>query len=265
MSYTEYSIKRTENNRIAIITDVHNCHIKWYDMENDVRMGYLTEQLNERFKTTPYDAILGLGDYSLDFWGWCEGGSYLWEKPISNTDDFVKRFCSQFPTKTYMIPGNHEQYGEEKWEKITGVKREFAVVYGDKVFAMCDTFAGDLDPKENSDGTYTGINVEFLKEVLKRHEDKKIYLCMHDLIIEKESEEARQLILENKRIVCAFAGHIHRSMTKILPAEWRNLPVVYCGGYGFNNGTNWGFTLVDFNFEGSEICADYVPYNKFKF
>lgn len=265
MAYTEYIIEKTANNRIAIICDVHNCHIKWYDIENDTRMGYLCEHLNERFEYEPYDAILGLGDYSLDFWGWCEGGSYLWNPSVSNTEDFVKRFCTQFPTKSYLIPGNHEQYGEEKWEKITGVKREFALVYGDKVFAMCDTFGGDLDPTENSDGTYTGINTEFLKEVLARHKDKKVYLCLHDLIIENESEEARKLLCENENIVCAFAGHIHRSITKILPDEWRNLPVFYCGGFGFSNGTNWGFRVIDFNFADSEICADYVPYKKVKF
>lgn len=262
MGYTEYIIENTENERIAIITDVHYCHIAWNDADAKARMGFLTETLKKQYELAPYDAILGLGDYSLDFWGWCEGGSYLWEPSVSNTDNFVKEYVCQFPTKTYMLAGNHEQYGEEKWEKLTGVKREFALVYGDKVFAMCDTFGGDLDPTENSDGTYTGINVEFLKTVLQKHKDKKIYLCLHDLLTDKESEEARQLILENKNIVCAFAGHIHRSITKILPDEWRNLPVLYCGGFGFSNNTNWGIRLVDFNLEGGEICADYVPYIK---
>ena len=102
----------------------------------------------------------------------------------------------------------------------------------------------------------------FLKTVLQKHKDKKIYLCLHDLLTDKESEEARQLILENKNIVCAFTGHINRSITKILPDEWRNLPVFYCGGFGFSNNTNWGIRLVDFNLEGGEICADYVPYIK---
>ena len=267
MGYTEYVIENTENNRIAVITDVHNCHINWYGIENDTRMGYLCDHLNEQFKMAPYDVILGLGDYSLDFWAWDIGGSCLWDSPVSNTADFVKRFCPKFPTKIFMLPGNHEQYGNEKWEEITGVKREFALVYGDKVFAMCDTFAGNLDPKENSDGTYTGINVEFLSQVLEKHSDKKVYLFMHDIIVENESENAKKLIRENKNVVCAFTGHRHHPNTYVLDDSFRNLTVFYCGDFGNSTGgrngeANWGFRSLDFGTENGEFFTEYVTYKK---
>lgn len=93
----------------------------------------------------------------------------------------MKKYCSRFPQKTYLIPVNHEQYGNEKWKEITGFDREFSVVYGNYVFVMLDTFAGELDPTENSDGVYTGINIDLLKEVLQNHPDKKIILCAHHM------------------------------------------------------------------------------------
>lgn len=257
--YIEYIETQTENNRVLIITDVHNCHKEWHDTDNYDRMEIMCDALKKEMELKPYDLILMLGDYSLDFWEWEICGSYLWENKVSRTKEFMERFYPKLPKKAYMIPGNHEQYSNEDWKGITGFEREFAVVYGDYVFAMLDTFAGNLDPKVHSDGEYTGINTAFLEEVLKRHKDKKIILCMHDLIIEKESEEARRLITEEKRIACAFAGHTHKSCTRILPEEWRGLAVFYSGDFSYNGGhireKNWGYRIVE---PGGGIYTDYI-------
>ncbi len=257
--YKTYTVNR-EADRLLFVTDIHHCHGDWYGEKSSDRMELLCKSLREEHERKPYDAILSLGDYSLDFWAWSEGGSYLWDPPVSNTDAFVKTYVPQMPTDFYMIPGNHEQYGHEDWLKITGMPREYVIIYGDYVFVMLDTFAGELDPKVNHDGYYTGINTELLTQVLEDHPDKKIILCAHDLYIRRESEAARALILENKNILCALAGHTHRDNTLILPESWRCLPVFYCGDFSYNDSRqkekNWGYRMLDFSH--AAISTEYV-------
>ena len=257
--YQVYTVHR-ETDRLLLVTDIHHCHGDWYGTESSDRMELLCKSLREEHEKRPYDAILSLGDYSLDFWAWNEGGSFLWDPPVSNTDAFVKTYVPQMPTDFYMIPGNHEQYGHETWLKITGMPREYVIVYGDCVFVMLDTFSGELDPTVNHDGCYTGINTELLTRVLEDYPDKKIILCAHDLYIHQESEAARKLILENKNILCAFAGHRHRDNTLILPDSWRCLPVFYCGDFSYSSGPreekNWGYRTLDFL--GTAMSTVYV-------
>ncbi len=257
--YRVYTIP-CDAKRLILVTDIHHCNSNWYGETSDARMALLCRSMQDEYARKAYDAILSLGDYSLDFWAWNEGGSYLWDPPVSNTEDFVKRYVPQMPTDFYMIPGNHEQYSEETWETITGMPREYVIVYGEYVFVMLDTFAGELDPIVNHDGCYTGINTALLSEVLKDHPDKKIVLCAHDLYVHKESEEARALILENPNIICAFTGHRHTDNTLILPDFWRCLPVFYCGDFSYHDGSrkdkNWGYRVLDLTH--AALSTEYV-------
>ena len=246
----DFECQNRTHNRVLLVTDIHYCSKTWHDAACDTRAGALVEALHRQMEETPYDLILCLGDYSLDFWAWEEGGSYVNEPHVSFTKQFVDRYVPRFPVKPYLIPGNHEQYGNEKWQQITGFPRQFCVCYGDTLFVMCDTFGGNLDPTGHSDGTYTGIDADFLRQALERHPDKQVVLCMHDLIPEKESEEARALIRSNPRIRCAYAGHVHISETILLDESWRNLPLIHCGDFSYNLGSkrlNWGFQLLDLN------------------
>lgn len=257
--YQTYTIPCNEK-RLLLITDVHNCHIDWYGTSAEERLSQMCRCLSEHYRRQPYDAILALGDYSLDFWKWNEGGSYLWNPPVSRTEEFVQRYLPLLPTECFMIPGNHEQYSHADWMRITGRPREYAVVYGDYVFAMLDTFGGQLDPKENHDGCYTGINTAFLSAVLHDYPGKTIILCAHDLIPTQEGDAAQTLIAEHPQIVCAFAGHIHRDNTVLLPDTWRSLPVFYCGDFSYNSGRtgerNWGYRLLDCS--GCRLSTEYI-------
>lgn len=258
-SYTVYTVP-DRTGRLVLVTDIHNCHANWH-APTPQRLETLVEALCHEHGRRPYDAILALGDYSLDFWLWNEGGSYLWDPPVSNTEGFVREYVPRLPAEIFMIPGNHEQYGEGSWRRITGRPREFALVYGERVFLMLDTFGGGLDPTENHDGVYTGIRTELLSAVLTDYPDREIILCAHDLIPELESEAARRLILENPRILCAFTGHTHRDNVRLLPAAWRHLPVFYCGDFSYTckqgKEKNWGYRLLETAGEG--ISTEYVP------
>lgn len=257
--YKTYGIT-PEANRLIIVTDIHNCRLEWHGVKNEERMELLCKSLSEEYERRPYDAILSLGDYSLDFWAWNEGGSFLQKEPISNTEHFVKKYMPRLPKKLYMIPGNHEQYGKEAWESITGYPREYLIEYGNTVFVMLDTFGKGLDPDTHHDGIYSGINVDLLNTALKRYEDKRIILCAHDICISAESEEARGLISEGKSIVCAFTGHTHRDNTVILPPSWRSLPVFYSGDFSYNTGRakerNWGYRALDIS--GDSVSTEYI-------
>ena len=235
-----------------LLTDVHYCHINWYNTDTVERLNAMCDNIKKSYDEKPFDAIMCLGDYSLDFWAWDIKGSYMNTPSVSNTDNYMKEIYPKLPLKAYMIPGNHEQYGNDKWKEITGFDRQFAVVYGDYVFAMCDTFAGDLDPKDHNDGVYSGVDTEFLKEVLKNHPDKKIIICAHDIYQMAESDEFKKLVCENMNIICAFAGHTHKSDIKVFGEDWRNFAVFYCGNYSYASNyvedkPEWGWRILDLN------------------
>ena len=223
-------------------------------------MALLCSCLEEAKEQKPYDAIITLGDYSLDFWKYQVGGSWLWDPPKSYTDEFVKKYAGKMPAPFYMIPGNHEQYSHEDWLRITGKPREYVILYGDYVLVMLDTFGGDLDPKENHDGCYTGIHTELLASVIGDYPDKKIILCAHDIYIARESEEARDLICACRNILCAFTGHTHKENTLLLPDDWRNLPVFYCGDFSYSLGykrqKNWGYRVLEMTPRG--LSTEYI-------
>ncbi len=261
MTYHEYTVPAIDTRRVVLVTDIHLCHVAWDGIEPMARMEQLCAELAAFREKRPYDLILCLGDYSLDFWEWDIGGSCLWDPPVSYTAKVMETVLPQFPVKAYPIPGNHEQYGYDNWHRITGFPREYAVVYGDTVFALCDTFGGDLDPTTHRDGTYTGLNVAFLNEVLRRHPDKRIFLCAHDLLPEQESEEAKTLICENPAIEAVFAGHIHLAKTVLLDRSWRHLPVFYCGDYSYTSDPHRqdkphrGFRVLEL---GEGFSTDYI-------
>ena len=137
------------------MSDIHYRCADYYGRTKEEIADLLCADLEAEYKKAPYDALLLLGDYSLDHWVWGNGGTYL-NHGISNTELFVKNYlCKIAPdgVTVKMMPGNHEQYGEALWNKLTGHRRHDHTVIGDILFIFTDTFGGDLDPTEHSDGT----------------------------------------------------------------------------------------------------------------
>lgn len=230
------------NKKIKIIlsSDIHYRCADYYGRPKEEIAELLCADLEAEYKKEPYDALLLLGDYSLDHWGWNDGGTYL-NHGISNAELFTKKYLGRIApdgVTVKMIPGNHEQYGEELWHKLTGYHRNDHAVIGDILFILTDTFAGNLDPTEHSDGTYTGANVSDIKELMARYPDKKVVLCSHWFDMSVESEEFRELLRRESRVLCLFCGHNHKSCVDSTGEENGGKPILYTGNYSYSGEKN---------------------------
>ena len=251
--------------RFLIASDIHLCHLDWYGVPTAERMARFVRHVEEEYQKDPFEALLLLGDYSLDHWKWNIKGCWLTEGK-SNTRTFAQTCVSQLQklgVPIAMIAGNHEQYGEKLWTELTGYRRLDHLVCGDFLFILSDTFGVGLDPTEHSDGTYCPAQIDYIRETMARYPDKKVVLCAHHFAPERESEELRTLVREDDRILCLFGGHVHRSNVVELGADWGNKALLYTGNYSYNTGKEanaetsfWGFR--DLIVEGDTLISRYI-------
>lgn len=235
--------------RVLLASDLHLCHKDAYDIPTPQRMQYFVDDVRAEYEKDPFTALLLLGDYSLDHWKWGIKGSYLGQG-ISNAAVFAREYLSQLqklPVRICMIAGNHEQYGPENWQKLTGYTRQDVCVCGDYVFILTDTYAGGLDPTEHSDGVYTGVDMAFVHRAADRYPDKKIVLCAHYLDLHTKVEQTHPDLydmIKEGRIVCAVAGHTHNCDIWTYP-EYGDFHVLFTGNWFMNErrlfDPLWGF------------------------
>ena len=236
-----------EQKRIILASDIHLCHFDWFGVKAEDRVQKFIDDIKAEYEKQPFEALLLLGDYSLDHWKWQVKGSYL-ELGISNTKRFVDEYLSQLkslPIEIRMIAGNHEMYGNKLFNELTGYNREDVYVTGDWLFILMDTFKGLLDPTEHSDGVYTGADMEFINAQLKRYPDKKVVICSHYVEPWKDTEEFKALLRED-RVACLFAGHTHKSEIWHMEEEYGSKKTIFTGQYSELNkkvmlDSMWGF------------------------
>ena len=250
-----------QRKRIIIASDIHLCHLDWNGVENAKRVQKFIDDVREEYKKEPFEALLLLGDYSLDHWKWQVKGSYL-TQGVSNTKRFVDEYLSQLkdlPIEIRMIAGNHEQYGDELFFELTGHHREEIYVTGDWLFILMDTYKGGLDPTEHHDGVYTGADIDFVREQMAAYPDKKVVICSHYLEPWKETDEFKAL-LRDPRIVCLFCGHNHKAEVWKLEEDCGNKIEACDGNYGEATANClWGFRevfLSDTALESSYIVPE---------
>lgn len=222
--------------RILLASDIHYCEHGWFGISRDEKAENLCADLSAEYEKHPYSALLLLGDYSLDHWVWDTKGTYL-TKGISDTKLFVDRYLGRMVpegVEVRMIAGNHEQYGEELYRKLTGFNRRDHLICGNTLFILTDTFGGDLDPTDHSDGTYIGVNMADITALMTKHSDKKVIICAHCFDMEQESEEFKALLRSENRILCLICGHNHKSIVSTTGAENGNKPILYTGNYSYS-------------------------------
>lgn len=236
-----------EQKRIIFASDVHLCDFDWYGVKAEDRLQKWVDDLKAEYQKQPFEALLLLGDYSLDHWCYNIMGSYL-ERGISNTKRFVEDYLSQLkelPIEIRMIAGNHEMYGEELFHQLTGYHREDVYITGDWLFVLMDTYQGCLDPTEHMDGVYTGADVAFLKAQMDAYPDKKVVICSHYLEHWKDTEEFKA-ILRDDRVICMIQGHTHKADVWHNEEEYGFTKTLFTGQYSELNGAAkekcmWGF------------------------
>lgn len=245
--------------RILFVSDIHYCHKSWHGQEPKAIMEHMIDALNREYQEEPYDMVLMLGDYSLDHWGW-RPGCYI-NEGVSYTERFIKEFAPKIPCPFYMIPGNHEQYGNDLWKSITGFERRMTVAYRDNLFIMLDNFGADLDPTEHSDGTYTPSDVAYIREQMAQYPNvEHVFLCAHEFYMDQESEEFKALLREEKRILALLAGHTHLSNIIPLGEECGNKLLLRTGQYSYSSdikNSHRGWRELRFEDDGS-IRSDYI-------
>lgn len=240
-------------NKILILSDVHLCHLILGGWDSARRMENLVENLNAQM---PCKAAFFLGDYSLDHWAWNEKGSWL-EHGINNTENFVRDYASRLEMPYYMIPGNHEQYGNETWKRIAGRPRQFSQITGGYLFILCDNYSGNLDPDFHSDGTYTPTDLAFVKEELAKYPHIPAVLCAHFFDLTKEPAEFFEFLKSEKRITLLVEGHDH--LVKVTELEEADGLCIYHDGHYSHSGTKvlkdlmWGFCAATLIEDGIDI------------
>ena len=244
--------------RVIFCSDVHLCHLKFSAESSEVRMDNMVEKLNARYDERPYEKIVFLGDYSLDHWKWNIKGSWL-ERGVSETARFVRDYVSRLKAPCYLLPGNHEQYGEEMWKKITGDSRRDYFPVGGYLIVCCDNFAGDLDPDFHSDGTYTATDLDFVKTAMAEYPDLPVILCAHNFDQDKEPETFFAFLKEEKRITLLLCGHDHITEILDMGEKADHVCVCYDGHYSYSGMKRpitqamWGFCEAVLTEDGIDI------------
>ncbi len=245
---------------IILASDIHLCHCDWLGVPPERRVQRFIDDIKREYERQPFEALLLLGDYSLDHWKWQIKGSYITDGK-SYTKIFVDEYLSQLkalPIEIKMLAGNHEQYGDELWYALTGCHREDIYVTGDWLFILMDTYKAKLDPTEHSDGTYTGADMKFIRSAMEKYPDKRVIICSHYVEPWKDCEEFIDLLRNDGRVVCLFGGHIHRSEIWGME-EYGAKPVFSCGHYadaGVKPATDcmWGYRRLVLNDDYIESC-----------
>lgn len=243
------------NKQVIICSDLHLCHHGWYGVEGEARLEEFLAAIKKFHQNNPIDQIFMLGDYSLDFWAWQIKGCYLNEGK-SYTADFVKKIASRLPVPYLMLAGNHEQYGEEKWQALTGNGRKWAKKIGGWLFIGCDNFAGNLDPTEHSDGTYTPTDLAFIKEQLKLYPDSPAILLSHWFELTKEPQEFFDFLQKEKRITLLFCGHDHLNKITDLSEYGAEVSIYHDGNFSYTRDPKeqlWGFCALSLSDEGVKV------------
>lgn len=248
----------SEEYRILLTSDIHCTHLlEWYGVSYRERMQHWVDAVLAEHERDPFDLIVIMGDVSLDFWEHQGGGSYL-NEGYSSTEEFVEDFVGQLPGNipVVMLAGNHEQYSNGDWLKITGNERQGSYVLGDQLFLFLDTFSGELDPDYHHDGKYVGVDMDFVNEQLEAHPDKDVWLIAHYFNMDKESDAFRQLLKTDDRIRGLFQGHTHLTVPIGLGKQYNSLIIAQTGNFAYTKATDvagnfWGFRDLVITEEGA--------------
>ena len=228
-----------------------------------IRFEKIYEDIIAENQRSPLDAVLVLGDLSIDDYGY-----------KNLPDNYCKKFkndcLDRLPCPSYVLPGNHDSYPSDIWKEIFGYDREYAVEIDGTVFIMLDTFKA-LPAKRACGAGYTEIEYDFLKRALEQYKGKKIFLCAHYFDTREENnrtftDAVRELIRENSDILFMYRGHTHINSVTDMGDAYGGKQIIDIGGYGYEgmliNG-KYNFKIFDFKWAwGYQIVEVYDEFIK---
>lgn len=231
--------------RVLITSDIHCTDLEdWYGVSNEARLEHWLCQIHAEHAQQPFDLILIPGDISLDY----HENRTPFDKGYSTAYLFMKMYGSRLPegVPVLVTAGNHEQFPEEVWQKITGNKRQCHAVVGNHTFIMLDGFREALLPTYDSADVYSPMDVGYIRELLDRYPDNHVWLLSHWFEMKEESEEFRRLVAGEPRIKGLFMGHSHEHQLIPLGPEFGNKVIAQTGNFsytmsGAHTGGFWGF------------------------
>lgn len=178
----------------------------------------IISDINAEYEKQPFDAVLVLGDLSIDDWD-------MRKLPDIYCERFKVDCMDKLPCPAFALPGNHDSIPNEMWKSIFGYEREYSVKIGNNVFLMLDTFK-NIPATAACGGRYSGIDREFLKNELSKYTgNENVFICTHYV---GEKYEAELPEIPNLR--CIFRGHTHEAET----LNFYGTPLYDIGGYGYN-------------------------------
>lgn len=230
--------------RVLITSDIHCTDLEdWYGVSDRDRMEHWLREVLAEHEKEPFDLILVPGDISLDY----HQELTPFQKGYSTAYLFMKMYASRLPEGVPVLvgAGNHEQFPEEAWRKITGCSRQSHHVLGEHLFILLDSFKAALGTEYDSSDAYTPMDTDYVRGLMEAHPDKYVWLLSHWFEPGEETEAFRQLV-RDPRVKGLFMGHSHDHRLIALGPEWGNKVIAQTGNFsytmsGAHTGGFWGF------------------------
>lgn len=230
--------------RVLITSDIHCTDLEdWYGVSDRGRMEHWLREVLAEHEKEPFDLILVPGDISLDY----HQELTPFQKGYSTAYLFMKMYASRLPEGVPVLvgAGNHEQFPEEAWRKITGCSRQSHHVLGEHLFILLDSFKAALGTEYDSSDAYTPMDTDYVRGLMEAHPDKYVWLLSHWFEPGEETEAFRQLV-RDPRVKGLFMGHSHDHRLIALGPEWGNKVIAQTGNFsytmsGAHTGGFWGF------------------------
>ena len=220
------------DHRVLLTSDMHYTYLQtWYGVTPEERMQAWVDAILYEHSLRPFDLIVIGGDTSLDHWKWNGGGSYL-KDGVSTTKTFMEQYVSQLPQDVpiFVLAGNHEQFGNEKWRELTGNDRQGSMVLGNDLYLFIDSFADELDPNYHHDGVATAPDVEFIRSEMEKYPGHNVYMISH--AFNKSSSDFAELV-QDPRVVALFQGHTHRCDVDELGSAFGEKKLLHTGNFSY--------------------------------
>ena len=246
--------------RILLTSDLHDTDLEtWYGVSNEERLEHWLGQVHAEHEKMPFDLILIPGDISLDY----HANLTPYDKGYSTAYAFMRVYASRLPAGVPVLvgAGNHEQFPDDVWRKITGNPRQCHAVVGNHTFVMLDGFREDLGTAYDSSDKYSPMDVAYIRLLLEKYPENSLWLVSHYFDPEQETKEFRDLVAQEQRIKGLFMGHTHEHQVLSLGSAWGNKTVAQTGNFsytmsGAHRGGFWGFR--DLVIEKDKAVSSYI-------